>query len=85
MVNPAETFGNPEMVYPWMAGGNLRRYVTSKGKDLNEAMRMKLVSDIRIPRSVLLIQDDQLLGIASGLHYLHFEGIVHEDLRGVRS
>ncbi|KAJ3485630.1 hypothetical protein NLI96_g4832 [Meripilus lineatus] len=59
------------MVLPWMENGNVRQYLNKKMKEAQFRARY-------IPSII-----QWLLEIVQGLAYLHLEGVVHGDLRGV--
>lgn len=66
----------------WMASGSINNFIETHG-DVN---RFELVSS----RSLLLAVPGadntfQLEDVAAGLIYMHGQGVVHGDLRGVRS
>ena len=72
-----------EMVSDWMANGNISDFVkTHRDVDRHgivgfhsESCRSPFVDD----RTIL-----QLVGVAEGLIYIHSEGMIHGDLKGVR-
>lgn len=68
------------MVSEWMVNGNISEFV-KKQKDTN---RFELVGTI-LPQthSPLMIIQLQLKGVARGLVYMHGEGMIHGDLKGV--
>ena len=69
------------MVSRWMAQGNMLLYLRENGR----VDRIRLVS---LPASVIhhqsaLTTNTQLRGITRGLVYLHSNGVIHGDLKGV--
>jgi serine/threonine protein kinase len=68
------------MVSKWMDRGNMLLYLRENGK----VDRARLVS---LPVSVIhqsaLTTNAQLRGITRGLVYLHSNGVIHGDLKGV--
>ena len=74
------------MVSEWMPNGNIDQYV----KAHRDANRFELVS---FPRSgtyhphflLTAARFPQLTDVAKGLIYMHGQGMVHGDLKGVRS
>jgi len=72
------------IVSAWMQNGNVMEYARSNPGE----NRLQLVSplDILLKNPVLRIRNDfQLSEVMSGMIYLHELGIVHGDLKGVRS
>jgi len=67
------------MVSQWMENGHMLQYVTKyPGAD-----RLELVG-LGHRRFGLPLTGSQLVGITSGLDYLHNSDVVHGDLKGVR-
>ncbi len=77
------------MVSPWMANGELISYLYSK--DLEGVAFVR--ESTRLVRKITWISicakvdahPEQLYQIARGIEYLHQRGVVHGDIRGVRS
>jgi serine/threonine protein kinase len=67
------------MVAQWMPGGNMLGYVKSHPG----ANRLELVS-LKHWRSDPPLTGPQLLGVTRGLGYLHYNEVVHGDLKSVR-
>jgi len=70
------------MISDWMANGNINDFV----KAHPDANRLELVSSsprILLP-SLTVGPGIKLEGVASGLIYIHSQGMVHGDLKGVR-
>ena len=72
------------MVSEWMPNGNINQFVTAH----QDANRFQLVSSPpqpydprQSPTTTLLLQ---LGDVAEGLIYMHGQGVVHGDLKGVR-
>ena len=68
------------VVSPWMQDGNLLQYLNK----YTGALRASIVSihDIRdseFPK----FNVHKMLGVVDGLSYLHFNDVVHGDLKGV--
>lgn len=70
------------MVSDWMANGTINEFVNTHG----EANRFKLVRVlfVSLRSSLRIMRLLQLADVASGLIYLHDQGIIHKDLKGVR-
>ena len=84
----------PYMVMPWMRNGNIRDLVVREIKTLAaiQASLQGMQASVHNWVSVFIGSTlhyhtwvTQLGHICSGLEYLHSEGIVHGDLRGVRT
>jgi len=72
------------MVSEWMVNGNIDEYMKMNTK----ADRLGLVCFLSWPTSrssLTITQFLQLRDVARGLIYMHDQGIVHGDLKGVRS
>ena len=73
------------MVYQWISNGNINEFLET----CQDANRFELVSpQLKFPPPSFLANDRvtwQLADIAEGLVYMHERGMVHGDLKGVRS
>ena len=70
------------MISEWMINGNINQYV----KAHPEADRMELVRLVcNLVRLLQRLKNLQLTGVAKGLIYLHSDGMIHGDLKGVCS
>jgi len=70
------------MISDWMMNGNINDFV----KAHPDANRLELVSSsLRVLLPSLTVGPFiKLEGVASGLIYIHSQGMVHGDLKGVR-
>ena len=72
------------MVSEWMPNGNINQFV----KEHSDANRFELVSFPSGPRkfrrSLTAMWLPQLNDVARGLIYMHDQGMIHGDLKGVR-
>lgn len=67
-------------VSPYVKNGNVRHYL-----EVNpDAPRLPLVS-LRFVSTFTMSDYRKIRGIANGLTYLHSQGIIHGDLKGVSS
>ena len=73
------------MVSEWMPNGNIDQYV----KAHRDADRFELVSfslgSCHPHFSLMIPCFPQLADVAKGLMYMHSQGMIHGDLKGVRS
>ena len=70
------------MVSEWMVNENINEFV----KAHREANPLELVRfhSYHIPRLLLIRASSQLKEVTSGLMYIHSQGMIHGDLKGVR-
>ena len=70
------------MVSKWMTNGNINQFVRVHP----ETNRFKLVRlpSVKLPCLFIQLEFPQLEDVAKGLIYLHSNGMVHGDLKGVR-
>ena len=68
-------------VSEWMENGNIIDYLT-KNDDVDRVI-VVCVSSLKLRGLSLTLEKAK--GVASGLEYIHNEGIVHSDLKGVRA
>lgn len=66
-------------VSPWMKNGSAPRFIDEN----TQVDRMELVGPC-LKSTHLALTWRKLLGIVTGLSYLHSQGVVHGDLKGVR-
>lgn len=76
----AEHNNLPALVSEWMENGNVIDYL-AKNRDIDRVI-VVCASSLALPD---LCPDiiGKAKGIASGLKYIHGEGVVHSDLKGV--
>jgi len=69
------------MISDWMVNGNINDFV----KAHPDANRLELVSlSFRVSLFSLMVESFiELEGVARGLIYIHSQGMVHGDLKGV--
>jgi serine/threonine protein kinase len=69
------------MVSEWMSNGNINQFL----RERRDANRLELVSSLSDPPYHLLtvIRLTQLSDVAKGLIYVHDQGMIHGDLKGV--
>ena len=75
----AEHNNLPALVSEWMENGNIIDYLT-KNDDVDRVI-VVCVSSLKLRGLSLTLEKAK--GVASGLEYIHNEGIVHSDLKGV--
>ena len=73
--------GFPCMVSEWMENGTMNAYL----KDHTDTNVLELVRAHFYSGHLIFMPGKKVRGIASGLAYLHSRGVVHSDLKGVRS
>ena len=84
----AQVDGFPSLISEWMEKSTAKKYIKNFNVGMNE--RYEIVSDqlsdmISILDKLTRRQCTQLKGVADGMCYLHDGGIVHSDLKPVRS
>ncbi len=76
----------PSLISEWMEQGILPDYTKKFPRASVHTCRMVRALLFNISEDLTLSSDvEQLLGIASGLSYLHAKGVIHADLKGVRT
>ena len=69
------------LVSPYMKNGTLAQWRKNTNPSVTEVE--KRVRFFSICRSWVLIHRRKILEVAKGIKYIHSEGVVHGDLRGV--
>src|ERR1700761_7104108 len=69
------------LVAPWQANGKATTFLLGKSWKI----AMNVVRDIYYSASRRMTHLRKIIGACLGLRYLHLKGMVHGDLRGVRS
>lgn len=71
----------PSLISEWMEDGTMTEYMKTFPRCCNETQRMVRSSSL-LP-GVRSNKSPKLLGIASGLAYLHGTHVIHADLKSV--
>lgn len=71
------------MVSRWMENGNMLEYLRTKEQVDRVGLVSLPVSWWHLNNSQGFIADVQLIGITRGLQHLHFNHLIHGDLKGV--
>ena len=70
------------MISDWMLNGNISDFVKAH-MDVDRYGIVGFHSKTRCPRLIDNLTTPQLVGVAKGLIYIHNEGMIHGDLKGV--
>lgn len=74
----------PTMVSEWMGNGDIKEYVKAH-PNVNRLELVRFSSNSLSPFAPTFTQSMQLAGVTRGLMYIHDQGIVHGNLKGVRT
>jgi len=74
--------GQFEMVSEWMINGNINEFIEAR-REVNRFELVRLLFYCRPRSSLIIARILQLKDIVKGLIYMHGEGMIHGDLKGV--